>query len=198
MTGIRTTTGSGRARWPGSGRVMAGAAAGALVVVLAACGGGTASTTTSAGGAGSTVQASPSTSGTPSSTAAASPVSSALATAYQSERDAQATYANVLARLGQIQPFVNVHESEGQHVLAIETVARSAGVTLPTTAATGQPSPSTKAAACRLGTSVEEANIALYDRLLPQVSTSAAVTKVFATLQGASRDAHLPAFERCA
>lgn len=183
------------------GRLAAASATGAVVVLLAACGGGTTatttpstvrSTTTSTGTAGSTPPA-------PSGTTApvSSTVAGALTTALRAERETEATYANVLARLGQITPFVNVHEAETQHVAALELAAKNAQVPLPAGTAAGLPSPSTRTAACMLGVSVEQGMIALYNQLLPQVTSSAAVTQVFTNLQTASRDEHLPAFQHC-
>jgi hypothetical protein len=43
----------------------------------------------------------------------------------------------------------------------------------------------------------EEATVALYDELLPQVAAYSDVVYVFTNLRSASRDNHLPAFERC-
>lgn len=51
-------------------------------------------------------------------------------------------------------------------------------------------------AACEQGVAAEIENIALYDRILPTAEDES----VFATLtdlQSASRERHLPAFERC-
>lgn len=50
--------------------------------------------------------------------------------------------------------------------------------------------------ACREGIEAERENIALYDRLLPTVADPEA-RQILATLLTASRDNHLPAFERC-
>jgi hypothetical protein len=44
----------------------------------------------------------------------------------------------------------------------------------------------------------EQATVALYDELLPQVAAYPDVEYVFTNLRSASQDNHLPAFERCA
>ena len=50
--------------------------------------------------------------------------------------------------------------------------------------------------ACQQGIIAERENIALYDKLLPTIQ-DAQVRKTLTTLQWASRERHLPAFERC-
>ncbi|WP_231568245.1 ferritin family protein [Novosphingobium malaysiense] len=56
--------------------------------------------------------------------------------------------------------------------------------------------PSSLAAACERAVQAEIENIALYDRLIPQID-DVAVKEVFQNLQDASRNNHLPAFRRC-
>jgi hypothetical protein len=52
--------------------------------------------------------------------------------------------------------------------------------------------------ACRQGVGIEQADVALYDELLPQVQNHADLTKVLTTLRAASQENHLPAFDQCA
>ena len=121
-----------------------------------------------------------------------------LRRAVQEERHAEATYRNVIAALGQILPFTNIADSEAQHVAALVQVAGAHGVDVSDITSSGEPSPTTKRAACALGVSAERADVALYDELLPQVTAYPDVTRVLTNLRTASQDSHLPAFERCA
>ena len=116
---------------------------------------------------------------------------------YTSERTALATYKAIISALGEDIPFTNVAAAEQLHAGSIEMVARARGVALPTGPFTAAATPSTKTAACQLGVTVERQNIAMYDTLIPEVQAYPDVAKVFTTLQSASRDSHLPAFEKC-
>ena len=51
--------------------------------------------------------------------------------------------------------------------------------------------------ACKVGVEAEIENAALYDRLFAMVE-HADILQVFESLQAASQEQHLPAFERCA
>jgi hypothetical protein len=186
------------------------AVAGLAALVPASCGGdqdqtggGSATTTTTAAGArgpgsGPTASSASSSSSAPSSVVGDAALGQVLRNAVEEERRVRATYTNVLAALGQILPFTNVVESEGQHVAALEQVAANHGVDLSGIAPAGEPSPTSKRAACQLGVSLEQADIALYDGLLPQVTAYPDVTRVLQNLRAASQDSHLPAFQRCA
>lgn len=121
-----------------------------------------------------------------------------LRRAVEEERHAEATYRNVIARLGDIRPFTQIAPSEAQHVAALERLASQYGVDVSDIRPTGEPSPATRGAACTLGVGAEQADIALYDELLPQVTAHPDVTTVLTALRAASADNHLPAFQRCA
>ncbi len=56
--------------------------------------------------------------------------------------------------------------------------------------------PATLLAACEQGVTAEIENIALYDRLLPTIRDDD-VRETLGRLQWASRERHLPAFQRC-
>jgi hypothetical protein len=144
---------------------------------------------TSAPSAGSTTSSRP---------AGAADLAAILRRAVTEERHAEATYANVLDALGDVKPFTNIVDSERNHVAALERVAQAHGVDVSDATSSGEVSPSTKTAACRLGVDAEIADVALYDELLPQVSGYPDVVRVFTNLRAASQDSHLPAFQRCA
>ncbi len=121
----------------------------------------------------------------------------AISAALVQEHVAEVTYANVIARLGRTSPFTNVITSEEEHIATLEQLARIYAIALPAGPFTGEAAPSTRVEACRLGVTVEQTVISLYNRLLPTVSAYANVTRAFNNLRTASQDSHLPAFQHC-
>jgi hypothetical protein len=121
-----------------------------------------------------------------------------LERAVREERHAEATYRNVIAALGSVQPFTNIADSEATHVAALVVLTDRYGVDVSDITSAGETSPANRAAACQLGVAAEQADIALYDELLPQVTAYPDVTQVLQNLRAASQDQHLPAFQRCA
>jgi hypothetical protein len=173
----------------------------ALALVGAACS-GTATTgttrTSGTGGPGPTATSGTTPATGASTTVPAGTVASALTTALDTEHQAKATYDNVVAALGDRGPFANVSAGEAKHIATLEYLAQKYSVPLPTGPFTGQPSPATLTAACRLGVTVEQAVIATYDRLLPQVASVPSLVQAFGNLRSTSQTDHLPAFQHCA
>lgn len=130
-------------------------------------------------------------------TAPSGALATVLRRAAEEEQHAVATYEEVLATLGQVQPFLAIAKSEKRHLGALRTVAATHDVDLSGTTAAATPSPPTLAAACAMGVAAEKADVALYDELLPQVQAYPDVVRVFTNLRAASKDSHLPAFTRC-
>lgn len=131
-------------------------------------------------------------------TPASGSVATALTTALTIEHEAKATYDNVIARFGAVRPFSTISSAEAQQIDSLDTLAQRYGVTVPAGPFAGQPSPTTLAEACQLGVTTEQHMVSTYDGLLTQVSAYGDLTQAFSNLQGAARDSHLPAFERCA
>jgi len=172
----------------------------ALALAATACSGSTTGTsnTTGTGGPGPTATAGTTpTTGTPTSVPG-STVASALTTALDTEHQAKATYDNVVAALGDQGPFANVSAGEAKHIATLEYLAQKYSVPLSPGPFTGQTSPTTLTAACRLGVAVEEGVIATYDRLLPQVASEPSLVQAFGNLRSTSQTDHLPAFQHCA
>lgn len=120
-----------------------------------------------------------------------------LLDALDDERKAEAAYAAAIARFGPVRPFVNIIEAERRHADAIERQLRRLGFAIPANRwEGGAAAPESLAAACAAAIQAEVDNIALYDRLLPQIADPV-VRQVLENLQAASRDNHLPAFRRC-
>jgi rubrerythrin len=121
-----------------------------------------------------------------------------LEMALDDERKAEATYQAVMERHGSVRPFVNIIEAERRHAEAVIALMQARGWAIPANRWAGKvAAPETIGQACREGIVAEQENIALYDRILPTISDPEARV-VLERLQSASRDRHLPAFERCA
>ena len=130
--------------------------------------------------------------------AAPVPGAEALKMALDDEYRAEATYAAVLERFGDIRPFINVIEAERRHAARVKREMDRLGIAysdqnpyLGTISA-----PESVLAACQQGVTAEQENIALYDRILPGIEDTS-VLQTLRDLQAASRDRHLPAFQRC-
>jgi hypothetical protein len=120
-----------------------------------------------------------------------------LLEALDDEYKARAFYRLVIKTFGDVRPFINIVEAEDTHARAIETLCFRYGIPLPSDEweARLQP-PSSMLEACRAGVEGEIENIAMYDRFLDNTDEPE-VRALFQRLQARSRDAHLPAFERC-
>jgi rubrerythrin len=123
------------------------------------------------------------------------PVAEVLREALIDEYRAIASYQKVIDAFGPVRPFVNIIEAERTHVQALLPLFERYGVPVPE-ATTAVQVPSSILEACRSAVEAEKANVALYDRLL-SATQAPDVRAVLLRLQEASRDQHLPAFERC-
>ena len=121
----------------------------------------------------------------------------ALREALDDEFRARATYRQIIASFGEVRPFVNIVEAEDRHARALLDLFKKFGIEAPAdTWADRVTAPGTLAEACRDGVRAELENDAMYERLLGQV-TDPSVRRVLRRLQMASRERHLPAFQRC-
>jgi rubrerythrin len=120
-----------------------------------------------------------------------------LGAALDDEYKAEATYAAVIARFGEVRPFISIVEAERRHAGALLRQCERLGFLPPENRWAGKVgAPATLREACAEAIAAEVENIALYDRLLPDV-VDPEVRAVLEWLQEASRDRHLPAFRRC-
>ena len=117
--------------------------------------------------------------------------------ALNDEYKALAFYRLVIKTFGPVRPFVNIVEAEDTHASALERLCARYGIPLPADEwdRTLQP-PTSVLEACRAGVEGEIENIAMYDRFLKGTEIPA-IRALFQQLQARSRDAHLPAFQRC-
>ena len=120
-----------------------------------------------------------------------------LREALEDERKAEATYAAVIDKFGPIRPFINIVSAENRHAMAIEKQMYRLGFEIPANEWEGRgEAPDTVAVACQQAVDGEIENIALHERLIPQIHDPA-VRHVLQRLRDASHDNHLPAFQRC-
>lgn len=120
----------------------------------------------------------------------------ALRETLMDERRAQAFYKDVMTKYGQVRPFANIIHAEERHAAVVETLMTRHGVAIPDGTPTNLPAvPGTLPECNRLAAQLERDNIAMYDRLLADV-TEPDIRKAFENLRDASKNNHLPAFER--
>ena len=117
--------------------------------------------------------------------------------ALHDEYKARAFYRLVIKTFGPVRPFINIVEAEDTHARAVEALCARYGIPLPNDDwDTKREPPRSILEACRAGVEGERENIAMYDRFLRETHEPD-VRSLFQRLQARSREAHLPAFERC-
>ncbi|WP_342349238.1 hypothetical protein [uncultured Nitrospira sp.] len=113
------------------------------------------------------------------------------------EYKSRARYRLVIKKFGEVRPFIHIVEAEETHSRALEILCAHFGIPLPKDNWEEKlEPPSSVLEACRAGIQGEHDNIAMYDRFLQQTKVPE-VLALFQRLQAASRQNHLPAFERC-
>jgi hypothetical protein len=128
----------------------------------------------------------------------------ALNRSLEDEYNAEAFYDAVIAKFGAVRPFVNIIEAERKHAAALTDLMQRYGVEVPANASLGSPAikaqvPATLKEACLMGVAAEIANRDLYVKdLMPAAAGHPDILRVFDSLQAASENNHLPAFQRCA
>lgn len=121
----------------------------------------------------------------------------ALARALDDEYKARATYAQVIADYGDVRPFANIINSEEVHIRELLLLYQKYGLTPADDAWYGTvDSFDSLIEACDVGVQAEIENVALYEELFAQVDNQDIIA-VFTSLQSASQEKHLPAFQRC-
>ncbi|MBN1219364.1 MAG: DUF2202 domain-containing protein [Anaerolineae bacterium] len=121
-----------------------------------------------------------------------------LLKALDDEYHAWAVYGQVIADFGQVRPFTNIQRAEAQHIAALVNLFDRYDVPVPDNSWVGRvESFDSVQTACAAGIAAEIANAALYDELFTTTDRADILT-VYQTLQRASTEKHLPAFQRCA
>lgn len=127
---------------------------------------------------------------------------SAVLEALDDEYRARAFYLAVLERFPGAMPFAHVVESEERHADKLVEILRAYGRDVPANSYIGSDDirrsvPASPVCACDLAVEEEKHNVSLYEtRLLPRVAAFPMITHVFTRLMLASRERHLPAFQR--
>ena len=122
----------------------------------------------------------------------------ALQMALDDEYKAWSVYEQVIDDFGAARPFTSIQRAEENHISALVKLFDRYGLEVPANEWAGNvPSFDTLAEACEAGVQAEIDNAELYAQLFDMVDNPD-IVRVFASLQRASENMHLPAFERCA
>lgn len=126
-------------------------------------------------------------------------VSNALIEAINDEYKARATYRKVINIFGEIRPFINIVDAETQHIEMLLPLFDTYDVIVPKDDWESRiEAPESILEACQVGVEAEIENIEMYNRLLEATLDYPDIQSVLKRLQRASRENHLPAFQRCA
>jgi hypothetical protein len=118
----------------------------------------------------------------------------------EGEYAAYASYAAVIEKYGDVEPYLHIMEAEGRHIIALQRQLDKYGVAYPAeNPYLGQiEAPESLLEAAQAWAEGEIANVEMYEQLLSVVEEYSDITRVFLNLQRSSQEAHLPAFESAA
>jgi hypothetical protein len=120
-----------------------------------------------------------------------------LILAIQEEYKALNLYKAVINEFGNIAPFAQIVKSEQQHVNSLVKQADKYGVVVPSDPGVDASITfDSVSSACEAGVSAEIEDAALYDELT-SFTNNTALLRVYSSLQSASLNSHLPAFQAC-
>ena len=121
----------------------------------------------------------------------------ALVAAITDEYKAKALYSKILDKFGSQRPFSNIVEAEEKHIQILMPLFAKYQVPVPENNWSAKVNvPESMLEACKQGVAAEIENVKMYDEILPSIN-QADIKEVFIYLRDASRDNHLPAFQRC-
>jgi hypothetical protein len=112
------------------------------------------------------------------------------------EFKAQKTYEFVLNKFGDLKPFSNIVNAEQNHYNEIKAIYEKYDLTVPLFSNDFNFEINSVLDACSLAVTAEEENVALYVEKFKMVDNQD-IHAVFTDLMLASKDKHLPAFQRC-
>jgi len=114
------------------------------------------------------------------------------------EYAAAASYAAVLDKYGQVEPYATIYQAELKHVDALIKQLDRAGIVAPANPYMGKiEAPADLTTAAQAWAEGEILNVEMYDVLIAQ-SSDTNLTRVLNNLRSASLDSHLPMFELAA
>lgn len=123
--------------------------------------------------------------------------SQVLRIAIYDEFEAYETYSAIINNLGEIEPFINIKESEANHYALLIPLLEKYNVEIPINDLSSKIKiPKTYIESCEVGVSSEISNIRMYDHLLEHVIEED-IRDVLYKLQAASFNNHLPTFRDC-
>jgi len=117
----------------------------------------------------------------------------------QDEYHAEAIYKKIIEDFGEQRPYINIVRAEKRHSQAIENLYRNYNLLIPDNEWEDDekiPSFNSLQEACQASAQAEIDNIDLYEELLPVIKETDIKT-VFTNNRDASKDKHLPAFNKC-
>lgn len=122
----------------------------------------------------------------------------ALNLALEDEYKAQKTYEAIMEEFGEVRPFTNIYQAEITHSTRLEELYEKYNIEPPLkeNVEVDISSISSIQEACEAGVQGEIENIALYDEILNSTQKED-ILRLYESLQRASQEKHLPAFERC-
>jgi hypothetical protein len=121
----------------------------------------------------------------------------ALNLALEDEYKAEATYQKVLDDFGEVNPFSNIIRAEQKHSSKLIQLYELYGLEVPQNLWYQEViSFNSIQEACEGGVQAEIENIQLYNNILESTQKED-ILQVYYSLQKASQEKHLPAFERC-
>ncbi len=121
----------------------------------------------------------------------------ALVSAIQDEYKAKALYNKIIEKFGYQRPFSNIVQAEGKHIDQLTPLFAKYNITIPKNDWSDKlTAPDTMLEACKEGVDAEIENAKMYDEFLTFVKESD-IKDIFIYLRDASRNNHLPAFQRC-
>lgn len=120
-----------------------------------------------------------------------------LLLALNDEYHAWATYDDVNKDFDNPRPFINIQQSEAQHIERLKQIFKAYDVPIPENKWIGNaPKFQSVAEACKAAVEAEIVNRDLYKKLF-ETTKREDILIVYRALQRASEENHLPAFERC-
>lgn len=115
------------------------------------------------------------------------------------EYNAYNVYQVVIDQFGEVRPFVNIQQSEAQHIATWEFLFERYNLDVPEAPAVPiDLTFNSVSSACTVAADAEIANFGLYDEMLETVAEYPDMVQVITRLRNASEINHLPAFENCA
>lgn len=125
-------------------------------------------------------------------------LSQVLRIAVYDEYHAYETYRKTIEKFGEVNPFVNIMQSEVRHFTALEPLLVKYKVPAPINDWYNKIEiPDTLQECCEVGVAAEIDNIKMYDNLLSYVDEYPDIKDILYRLQAASYNNHLPVFRSC-